>query len=77
MLKIFLALIQNYLPLLKPKINLLLCSCTMRVIQLTENKLIYLVLANVGSKKNFFSSLQCQNCGMPQISLILTDIFTK
>ena len=28
MLKIFLAKIQNYLPLLKPKINLLLCSCT-------------------------------------------------
>ena len=26
--------------------------------------------------RNFFS-LQRQNCGMPQISLILTDIFTK
>ena len=63
MLEIFLALIQNYLPLLKPKINLLLCSCTMRVFRLTVNKPIYLVLANVDSKKNFFS-LRGYNCGM-------------
>ena len=54
MLKIFSAQIENHFPLLQLKINLLLCNCTMRVIRLTENKLIYLVLATVGSKKNFF-----------------------
>ena len=47
----------------------------MRVFRLIENKLIYLVLANVGSKKNF--SLQGHNRSIPQISLISTAIFTK
>ena len=54
MLKIFLAQIQNHLSLLKLKINLWLCRCTVRVFRLTANKPIYLVLANDLSKKNFF-----------------------
>ena len=49
----------------------------MRVFRLTENKPILLVLAKVTNKKKFFSSLQRHNCGIPQISLISTDIFTK
>ena len=47
----------------------------MRAFRLTENKLTYIVLENVGGKKKFFS-LRGDNCGMPQISLISTDIFT-
>ena len=49
----------------------------MRVFRLTEKKSLYLVLRNVGSKKKVFFSLRCHNCGIPQISLISTDIFTK
>ena len=45
----FFSLDTNHLPLLKFKINLLLCCCTMRVFWLTENKPIDLVLA-----KSFF-----------------------
>ena len=75
MLKIFLALIRNYLPLQKLKINSLLCSYTMRVFRLTENKPINMYMSNVGSKKNLFS-LRRHCCGMPQISLISTNIFT-
>ena len=56
MSKIFLAKLLNLLPLLKLKTNLLLCSCTMRVFQLTENKPIYFVLTNVVSKKKLFST---------------------
>ena len=48
----------------------------MRVFRLTEKKLIYLVLTNVGIKKNFFS-VQMYNCDMPQTFLISTDSLTK
>ena len=54
MLKNFLAKIQIYLPSLKPKIILLLCSYAMRAFRLNENKPIYLVLANVDERKTFF-----------------------
>ena len=53
MLKIFLASILNHLSLLKLKINSFLCSCTIHVFRLTDNKPF--VLPNVGSKKKFFS----------------------
>ena len=50
----------------------------MWVFQLIKNKPIYLVLANIDSKKNFFSlRLRGHNCDISQISLISTDIFTK
>ena len=49
----------------------------MRVFRLREKISIYLVLANVGSKKVFFFSVQRRNCGMSHISLISTDISTK
>ena len=42
---------------------------------LRTNRLAYLVLANVGSKKNFFP--RGYNCGMPQIFLISMEILTK
>ena len=58
-----LARILNDLLFLILTINLSLCSCTVRVFPLTENKLIYFVLANVWSKKKLFS-LQGHNCGM-------------
>ena len=45
----------------------------MRVFRLTENKLIYLVLANVGSKKNSF--LYEVTLAAWLKSLISTDIF--
>ena len=47
----------------------------MLVFSLTKSKPIYLLLANSGSKKNFF--LGRQNCGMLQISLISTKILNE
>ena len=51
----FLSLDTKSSSITKTKINLLLYNCTLHEFRLTENKPIYLVLANVGSKKNFFS----------------------
>ena len=34
----------------------MLCGCTMRVFQLTEDKLIYFAFENIDGKKKFFST---------------------
>ena len=51
----------------------------MRVFRFTENEPIYVILANVGGKKKFFLyDVTIAACiAMPEISLNLTDIFTK
>ena len=50
----FFAYIQNLLLLLKLKINLLLCNCTMRVFRLTENKPIYNCFSKCRQKEKLF-----------------------
>ena len=62
----------NYSSLLKLKIYLSLCSFTMRVFRLT-----YLsCFRKCREQKNFFS-LRRRYCGIPLISLISRDVFTK
>ena len=67
MLKIFLALIQNHIPFLKLEINLLLCSCTVRVFLLLKTNQFILFKQMPTVKKTLFL-YEVTICGMPQIS---------